>query len=97
HRREVLTRRTDYELRKERERGHVLEGLAVALANIHEFIAIIKPAQTPPIAKQELMAKSCDSSLVRDMLTRAETENAEGGGRDAYLPEGLSPAFGIQG
>lgn len=52
HRREVLTRRTVYELRKARERGHVLEGLAVALANIDEFIAIIKAAPTPPIAKQ---------------------------------------------
>ncbi|AIS87406.1 DNA gyrase subunit A [Burkholderia pseudomallei] len=97
HRREVLTRRTVYELRKARERGHVLEGLAVALANIDEFIAIIKAAPTPPIAKQELMAKSWDSSLVRDMLTRAETENAAAGGRDAYRPEGLSSAFGMQG
>jgi DNA gyrase subunit A len=58
HRREVLTRRTVYELRKARERGHVLEGLAVALANIDEFIAIIKAAPTPPIAKQELMARA---------------------------------------
>ncbi|MXN78400.1 DNA gyrase subunit A [Burkholderia sp. 4701] len=97
HRREVLTRRTIYELRKARERGHVLEGLAVALANIDEFIAIIKAAPTPPIAKQELMAKSWDSSLVRDMLTRAETENGAAGGRDAYRPEGLNPAFGMQG
>ncbi|AIO68041.1 DNA gyrase subunit A [Burkholderia oklahomensis] len=97
HRREVLTRRTVYELRKARERGHVLEGLAVALANIDDFIAIIKAAPTPPIAKQELMAKSWDSSLVREMLTRAETENAAAGGREAYRPEGLSPAFGMQG
>ncbi|AJX15942.1 DNA gyrase subunit A [Burkholderia ubonensis] len=97
HRREVLTRRTVYELRKARERGHVLEGLAVALANIDEFIAIIKAAPTPPIAKQELMAKAWDSSLVREMLTRAETENATAGGRDAYRPEGLNPAFGMQG
>src|SRR5580700_4443865 len=76
HRREVLTRRTVYELRKARERGHVLEGLAVALANIDEFIAIIKAAPTPPIAKQELMNRPWDSSLVREMLSRAETENA---------------------
>ncbi|WP_017774575.1 DNA gyrase subunit A [Paraburkholderia kururiensis] len=96
HRREVLTRRTIYELRKARERGHVLEGLAVALANIDEFIAIIKAAPTPPIAKQELMARSWDSSLVREMLTRAESENVTAGGRDAYRPEGLSPAFGMQ-
>ena len=74
HRREVLTRRTVYELRKARERGHVLEGLAVALANIDEFIAIIKAAPTPPIAKQELMARPWDSSLVREMLSRAETK-----------------------
>jgi DNA gyrase subunit A len=97
HRREVLTRRTVYELRKARERGHVLEGLAVALANIDEFIAIIKAAPTPPIAKQELMARAWDSSLVRDMLSRAETENASAGGREAYRPEGLNPAFGMQG
>ncbi|WP_269506706.1 DNA gyrase subunit A [Burkholderia sp. IMCC1007] len=96
HRREVLTRRTIYELRKARERGHVLEGLAVALANIDEFIAIIKAAPTPPIAKQELMAKPWDSSLVREMLTRAETDNAAAGGRSAYRPEGLNPAFGMQ-
>ncbi|PMS19396.1 DNA gyrase subunit A [Trinickia dabaoshanensis] len=97
HRREVLTRRTVYELRKARERGHVLEGLAVALANIDEFIAIIKAAPTPPIAKQELMARPWDSSLVREMLSRAESENAAAGGREAYRPEGLNPAFGMQG
>jgi DNA gyrase subunit A len=96
HRREVLTRRTVYELRKARERGHVLEGLAVALANIDEFIAIIKAAPTPPIAKQELMARPWDSSLVREMLARAETENASAGGREAYRPDGLSPSFGMQ-
>ncbi|MGF6757188.1 DNA gyrase subunit A [Paraburkholderia sp. GAS42] len=96
HRREVLTRRTVYELRKARERGHVLEGLAVALANIDDFIAIIKAAPTPPIAKQELMARPWDSSLVREMLARAETENASAGGREAYRPDGLNPAFGMQ-
>jgi len=96
HRREVLTRRTVYELRKARERGHVLEGLAVALANIDDFIAIIKAAPTPPIAKQELMARAWDSSLVRDMLARAETDNAAAGGREAYRPDGLNPAFGMQ-
>ncbi len=97
HRREVLTRRTVYELRKARERGHVLEGLAVALANIDEFIALIKAAPTPPIAKQELMNRSWDSSLVREMLARAETENAAAGGREAYRPEGLNPQYGMQG
>ncbi|WP_074765109.1 MULTISPECIES: DNA gyrase subunit A [Paraburkholderia] len=96
HRREVLTRRTVYELRKARERGHVLEGLAVALANIDEFIAIIKAAPTPPIAKQELMARPWDSSLVREMLSRAETDNASAGGREAYRPDGLNPSFGMQ-
>ncbi|WP_087131871.1 DNA gyrase subunit A [Caballeronia pedi] len=94
HRREVLTRRTVYELRKARDRGHVLEGLAVALANIDEFIAIIKAAPTPPIAKQELMARPWDSSLVREMLTRTESEAS--GGRAAYRPEGLNPAYGLQ-
>jgi DNA gyrase subunit A len=96
HRREVLTRRTVYELRKARERGHVLEGLAVALANIDDFIAIIKAAPTPPIAKQELMARPWDSSLVREMLARAETDNASAGGREAYRPDGLNPSFGMQ-
>ncbi len=60
HRREVVTRRTVFELRKARERGHVLEGLAVALANIDEFIAIIRNAPTPPVAKAALMSKSWD-------------------------------------
>ncbi|MEX3628641.1 MAG: DNA gyrase subunit A [Burkholderia sp.] len=96
HRREVLTRRTIYELRKARERGHVLEGLAVALANIDDFIELIKAAPTPPIARQELMARSWDSSLVREMLARAEAENAAAGGREAYRPEGLNSAFGMQ-
>ncbi|MPW19095.1 DNA gyrase subunit A [Paraburkholderia sp. CNPSo 3157] len=96
HRREVLTRRTVYELRKARERGHVLEGLAVALANIDEFIAIIKAAPTPPIAKQELMDRSWDSTTVRDMLQRAEADAASSGGRAAYRPEGLNPAYGMQ-
>ncbi len=57
HRREVVTRRTVFELRKARDRGHVLEGLAVALANIDDFIAIIRNAPTPPVAKAELMAR----------------------------------------
>jgi DNA gyrase subunit A len=94
HRREVVTRRTVYELRKARERGHVLEGLAVALANIDEFIETIKTSPTPPIAKQALMSKSWDSSLVREMLTRAEGDTP--GGREAYRPEGLPPAYGMQ-
>ncbi|MDT6960862.1 DNA gyrase subunit A [Cupriavidus sp. SZY C1] len=94
HRREVVTRRTVFELRKARERGHVLEGLAVALANIDEFIAIIKAAPTPPLAKQELMAKPWDSGLVREMLSRAESDTA--GGRASYRPDGLPAVFGMQ-
>ncbi|PZP29330.1 MAG: DNA gyrase subunit A [Roseateles depolymerans] len=90
HRREVVTRRTIYELRKARERGHVLEGLAVALANIDEFIETIKTSPTPPVAKAALMSKGWDSSLVREMLSRAE------GGSDAYRPEGLEAHFGVQ-
>jgi DNA gyrase subunit A len=84
-----------FELRKARERGHVLEGLAVALANIDDFIAIIKAAPTPPIAKSELMARAWDSSLVREMLARTGAENA--GGIDAFRPENLPRHYGIQG
>ena len=94
HRREVVTRRTIFELRKARERGHVLEGLAVALANIDEFIAIIKAAANPVIAKQELMGKAWDSSMVREMLARAESDTP--GGRNAYRPEGLLAEYGMQ-
>jgi DNA gyrase subunit A len=94
HRREVVTRRTVFELRKARERGHVLEGLAVALANIDEFIETIKTSPTPPVAKTALMSKSWDSSLVREMLSRAEGQTP--GGRDAYRPEGLPPEYGMQ-
>ncbi|RZS47532.1 DNA gyrase subunit A [Sphaerotilus mobilis] len=94
HRREVVTRRTVFELRKARERGHVLEGLAVALANIDEFIRIIKESPTPPMAKAGLMAQSWDSSLVREMLSRAESDTP--GGRAAYRPDGLAPNYGMQ-
>ncbi len=93
HRREVVTRRTVYELRRARERGHVLEGLAVALANIDEFIAIIKAAPTPPLARTELMARSWDSSLVREMLSRAQADTP--GGREAFRPEGLPSHYGL--
>ncbi|WP_183043401.1 DNA gyrase subunit A [Alicycliphilus denitrificans] len=95
HRREVVTRRTVFELRKARERGHVLEGLAVALANIDEFIRIIRESPTPPVAKAELMARSWDSQLVREMLTRTR----EDGGvvsADDYRPEGLEREYGMQ-
>ena len=94
HRREVVTRRTVFTLRKARERGHVLEGLAVALANIDEFIAIIRNAPTPPVAKAELMLRPWDSSLVREMLTRTR---ADGGvvNADDYRPDGLERTFGM--
>ncbi|WP_144638971.1 DNA gyrase subunit A [Bordetella genomosp. 13] len=95
HRREVVTRRTVFQLRKARERGHVLEGLAVALANIDDFIAIIKAAPTPPVARQELMARTWDSSLVREMLARADEGNTPGG-RAAYRPDDLAAEFGLQ-
>ena len=87
HRREVITRRTVFELRKARERGHVLEGLAVALANVDEMIALIKAAPTPPDAKRELMARSWKSPVVEEMLKRAAME--------ASRPEGLSVDFGL--
>lgn len=90
HRREVVTRRTVFELRKARERGHVLEGLAVALANIDEFIETIKASPTPPVAKSALMSKSWDSSMVREMLARVE------GGGEQYRPESLPRIYGLQ-
>ena len=94
HRREVVTRRTVFALRKARERGHVLEGLAVALANIDEFIETIKTSPTPPMAKAALMSKSWDSSLVREMLSRTETQAS--GGAGAFRPEGLPTHYGLQ-
>ncbi|EWS65543.1 DNA gyrase subunit A [Hydrogenophaga aromaticivorans] len=96
HRREVVTRRTVFNLRKARERGHVLEGLAVALANIDEFIKIIRESPTPPVAKAELMTRSWDSQLVREMLTRSRLD---GGviNADDYRPEGLEREFGMGG
>jgi len=95
HRREVVTRRTVFNLRKARERGHVLEGLAIALANIDEFIRIIRESPTPPVAKAELMTRQWDSALVREMLTRAR---ADGGviNADDYRPDGLEREFGMQ-
>ena len=94
HRREVVTRRTIFNLRKARERGHVLEGLAVALANIDEFIAIIRNAPTPPVAKTELMSKPWDSQLVRTMLTRAKTDGSVINADD-YRPDGLEKQYGM--
>ena len=94
HRREVVTRRTIFNLRKARERGHVLEGLAVALANIDEFIAIIRNAPTPPVAKTELMSKPWDSQLVRTMLTRAKADGSVINADD-YRPDDLEKQYGM--
>ncbi|PIY28195.1 MAG: DNA gyrase subunit A [Comamonadaceae bacterium CG_4_10_14_3_um_filter_60_42] len=94
HRREVVTRRTVFNLRKARERGHVLEGLAVALANIDDFIRIIRESPTPPVAKVELMSRPWDSKLVREMLTRTR---ADGGlvNADDYRPDRLERELGM--
>jgi len=94
HRREVVTRRTVFELRKARDRGHVLEGLAVALANIDDFIAIIRGAPTPPVAKTELMTRAWDSQMVRTMLTRARDDGSVVNADD-YRPEGLEREYGL--
>ncbi len=88
HRREVITRRTVFELRKARDRGHVLEGLAVALSNVDEIIALIKAAAAPAEAKRELMSRTWHSQLVESMLARADVGEAR--------PEGLSPDYGLQ-
>jgi DNA gyrase subunit A len=90
HRREVVTRRTVFELRKARERGHILEGLAVALSNVDDVIALIKAAPTPADAKVELMNRFWRSKLVEELLARTD-------GSDGALsrPEGLSPEFGL--
>ncbi|MFA5521671.1 MAG: DNA gyrase subunit A [Castellaniella sp.] len=93
HRREVVTRRTVFQLRKARDRAHVVEGLAVALANIDDFIAIIKAAPTPPVARQALMARGWDSGLVREMLQRADQDRQ--GGRSAYRPQDLPDEYGL--
>lgn len=87
HRREVITRRTVFELKKARARGHILEGLAVALANVDDMIALIKAAPTPPEAKIDLMARVWQSPVVEEMLKRAAME--------ASRPEGLSIEFGL--
>jgi DNA gyrase subunit A len=94
HRREVVTRRTVFTLRKARERGHVLEGLAVALANIDDFIAIIRNAPTPPVAKAELMVRPWNSKLVREMLTRSRADGGIVNAND-YRPDGLEKLYGM--
>ncbi|AMS33785.1 DNA gyrase subunit A [Betaproteobacteria bacterium UKL13-2] len=90
HRREVVTRRTVFELRKARERGHVLEGLAVALSNVDEIVELIKSAQTPAEAKVKLMGRVWRSALVEEMLARASGDQSE-----AFRPEGLPKEFGL--
>ena len=87
HRREVVTRRTIFDLRKARARAHILEGLAVALANIDEVIALIKAAPNPATAKKELCARTWQSGALEDMLSRA--------GADASRPDDLPEGFGL--
>jgi len=94
HRREVVTRRTVFELRKARDRGHVLEGLAVALSNVDEIVELIKSAQTPAEAKIKLMGRVWRSKLVEEMLARVVTANT-GDQSEAFRPEGLSKEFGL--
>jgi DNA gyrase subunit A len=87
HRREVVTRRTVYDLRKARERAHVQEGLAVALSNVDEIIELIKTSQTRAEAKERLMARAWKSAIVEEMLASTL--------EDATKPEDLGPDFGL--
>jgi DNA gyrase subunit A len=88
HRREVVTRRTLFDLRKARNRAHVLEGLTVALANLDELIEMIKSSPSPVEAKQRLQAKRWDPGLVRAMLGQ--------GGAETSRPENLEAIYGLQ-
>jgi DNA gyrase subunit A len=87
HRREVVTRRSIFELRKARERAHILEGLGIALANIDEMIALIKASPNPQAAKEQLLARSWAAGLVADML-KSE-------GTDVCRPDTLAPQYGL--
>ncbi len=87
HRREIVTRRTIYLLRRARERAHILEGLAVALANIDEMISLIKAASNPAEAKEGLLIRTWDAGLVSTLLERAEASRSR--------PEDLGAEFGI--
>ncbi|HEY2274269.1 MAG TPA: DNA gyrase subunit A, partial [Steroidobacteraceae bacterium] len=89
HRREVVTRRTIYQLGKARERAHILEGLAVALANIDAVIALIKAAPNPAEARSALLASPWPPGLVTELLERA--------GAISTLPKGLAADFGLNG
>ncbi len=96
HRREVVTRRTIYELRKARARAHVLEGLAIALANIDEVIELIKTSATPADAKAGLLKRIWPAGMVDDMVARA-TEGAGGeAGLSASRPDDLDPQYGLK-
>ena len=88
HRREVITRRTVFELRKARDRGHILEGLAVALENVDEMIKIIKSSPSPIEAKTELMQREWKSNVVSSMLKKGDTSQ--------YRPEGLLSVYGLK-
>jgi len=87
HRREVVTRRTIYLLRKARDRVHILEGLAVAIANIDEIIELVKSSSTPVIAKDRLIATGWDASVSSDLMEKAGA---------ASRPEDLDPSCGIK-
>jgi DNA gyrase subunit A len=89
HRREVVTRRTVFDLRKARDQGHILEGLAVALANIDPVIALIKSSPSSSEAKEKLIAKEWDAGVVVQMLERAAA--------DTCRPDDLSAQFGLHG
>ena len=91
HRREVLTRRTVFELRKARERGHLLEGLAVAVANVDEMIALIKASPTPPIAKERLLSRTWAAGIAASMVERAAGDAA------GLRPENVEAGVGLQG
>ncbi|MFT6218351.1 MAG: DNA gyrase subunit A [Cycloclasticus pugetii] len=87
HRREVVTRRTIYDLRKARERAHTLEGLAIALSNIDEMIAMIKAAKTPAEAKVSLLGAAWEPGLVADLLSKADSSRSR--------PDKLEEQYGI--
>jgi DNA gyrase subunit A len=91
HRREVVTRRTIFDLRKARERGHLLEGLAVAIANVDEMIELIKSSPTPPIARERLVSRPWRAGIAREMLERAGADIV------AFQPDGLPPGIGLEG
>ena len=88
HRRQVVSRRTEYELRKARERAHLLEGLGIALVNIDPVIALIKAAKTPQQAKEDLISQTWRAGHVADMLGRA--------GADVCKPLDLQAGYGLQ-